>query len=190
MAVAASVWLIIFTADFSPDPETVTTLPPPPAGLGLLVRADLGRGAMGNWIGGAAVELPGLGATVRNSMGPVAPPAGLRTLVGEFGAKASLPPDVVVRLLGLTMRTMEGPPPTPPLPETGIAWPLLDSKMILLPGADAAWALPVCPEAEAAPPAEAVGLEVGEAELEVTTTEAACDPGAALLPAPGAGALM
>ena len=45
---AASVWLIIFTADFSPDPETVTTLPPPPAGLGLLVRADLGRGAMGN----------------------------------------------------------------------------------------------------------------------------------------------
>jgi hypothetical protein len=113
-------------------------------------------------------------------MGPVAPPAGLRTLVGEFGARASLPPEVVVRLLGLTMRTMDGPPPTPPLPETGMAWPLLDSKMILLPGEDAAGALPVGPE-----------VEVGEAELEVTTTEAACDPGVALLPAlPGAGALM
>lgn len=189
MAVAASVWLIIFTADFSPTAETVTTLPPPPAGLGLLVRADLGRGAMGNWIGGAAVELPGLGATVRNSMGPVAPPGDLRTLVGEFGAKASLPPEVVVRLLGLTMRTMEGPPPTPPFPETGIAWPLLDSKIILLPVPDTAVA-PGGPEAVAAPPAPAVALEVGEAELEVTTTEAACDPGAALLPAPGAGALM
>ena len=188
MAVAASVWLIIFTADFSPAAETVTTLPPPPAGLGLLVRADLGRGAIGNWIGGAAVELPGLGATVRNSMGPVAPPAGLRTFVGEFGAKASLPPEVVVRLLGLTMRTMEGPPPTPPFPETGIAWPLLDSKIILLPVPDTAVA-PGGPEAVAAP-APAVALEVGEAELEVTTTEAACDPGAALLPAPGAGALM
>lgn len=124
-------------------------------------------------------------------MGPVAPPAGLKTLVGEFGARASLPPEVVVRLLGLTMRTMDGPPPTPPLPETGMAWPLLDSKMILLPGEDAAGALPVGPEVEVAPPAEAVGLEVGEAELEVTTTEAACDPGVALLPAlPGAGALM
>lgn len=72
-----------------------------------------------------------------------------------------------------------------------MAWPLLDSKMILLPGEDAAGALPVGPEVEVAPPAEAVGLEVGEAELEVTTTEAACDPGVALLPAlPGAGALM
>ena len=103
----------------------------------MLVKADLGNGAIGSWMGGAAVEV-GLGATVRNKIGPVAPVAGLRTLVGELGAKANLPPDVVVRLLGLTMRTMEGPPPTPPLPLTGMAWPLLESKMILLPVDDAA----------------------------------------------------
>ena len=74
---------------------------------------------------------PGRGATVRNKMGPVAPVAGLNTLVGELGARVNLPPGA--RLLGLTMRTMEGAETTPPLVPTGKAWPLLDSNMILLP---------------------------------------------------------
>ena len=91
------------------EPEIVTVA------VGLLVRADLGNGAMGNCMAGAVVE-EGLGATVRSNMGPVAPVAGLRTLVGELGDRVSLPPEVVVRLLGLTMRTMEGPPAGPPLP--------------------------------------------------------------------------
>ena len=175
-----SFWLTILA--LSPEPETVTV-------VGLLVRADLGSGAIGSCMGGAAVEV-GLGATVRSSMGPVAPVAGLRTLVGEFGDKVSLPPDVVVRLLGLTMRTMEGPPapPTVPLPLTGMAWPLLDSKMILLPVV----APPDDPAGRGPVPEGAVALEVVVAEpLDVTTTEAACAPPplVPVLPA-GAGALM
>ena len=162
------------------EPEIVTVA------VGLLVRADLGNGAMGNCMGGAVVE-EGLGATVRSNMGPVAPVAGLRTLVGELGDRVSLPPEVVVRLLGLTMRTMEGPPAGPPLPLTGMAWPLLDSKMILLPGA-----APLDDPAGRGPvPTGAVALEVVVAEpLDVTTTEAACAPTVVPVPPAGVGALM
>ena len=174
-----SFWLTILA--LSPlEPVTVTV-------VGLLVRADLGNGAMGNCMGGATVE-EGLGAMVRSKMGPVAPVAGLKTLVGELGARVSLPPEVVVRLLGLTMRTIEGPPVGPPLPLTGMAWPLLESRMILLP-ADAA---PLDDTAGRGPvPTGVVALEVVVAEpLDVTTTEAACAPPVdPVLPA-GVGALM
>ena len=118
---------------------------------GVEVRADLGRGAMGSWIGGAVVVLATAadrGATVRKRMGPEAPTACLSvvTFVGEFGLSATLPP-LVVKLLGLTMRTIEGAAAAP-LGFTPAAWPLLESKMILLPGPAAAAEVAT----EAAPP--------------------------------------
>lgn len=82
----------------------------------------------------------GRGATVRKRMGPVAPEAGLKVaiLVGEFGLAGvsfNFPPAAMpeVRLLGLTMRTIEGAPETTAPLLTGMGWPLLDSKIILLP---------------------------------------------------------
>lgn len=52
---------------------------------GVEVRADLGNGAMGSWIGGEVVVLADRGATVRKSMGPEAPTAcrSVVTFVGD-----------------------------------------------------------------------------------------------------------
>ena len=106
--------------------------------VGVEVRADLGNGAMGSWIGGEVVVFAvDRGATVRKRMGPEAPTACRKvvTFVGELGLSATLPPPLVVKLLGLTMRTIEGAAPAAgPFPEELTPWPLLESKMILLPG--------------------------------------------------------
>ena len=123
-------------------------------------------------------------------MGPVAPEAGLRTLVGELGDKVSLLPEVVVRLLGLTMRTMEGPLPVPipPLPLTGMAWPLFERRMILLPPPPAAVDVATTVGGGDDPGAEALEVVVGV--LDVITTGATCAPLAPLTAPPGVGALM